>query len=153
MEKFIPYEKLSKKKQRERDRERRGSWGGVNPVTRRPENPKAYNRRKARRWEYDPTERAFFFCGFPALLAGAAPSTGPAKTPMRDSRGPLPAGMFKKSFHYFGTELLDNSSEPKYNMDSSNGTCAQLWELYDKTNTAIERRMTEWSPMTNCSER
>lgn len=49
MEKFIPYEKLSKKKQRELNAMKRGSWGDVNPVTRRPENPKAYNRRKAQR--------------------------------------------------------------------------------------------------------
>ena len=48
MEKYIPYEKLSKKKQRELDAKRRGSWGGINPVTRKPENPKAYNRQKAR---------------------------------------------------------------------------------------------------------
>ena len=41
MEKFIAYEKLSKKKKRELDAKRRGSWGGVNPVTRKPENPKA----------------------------------------------------------------------------------------------------------------
>ena len=53
MEKFIAYEKLSKKKKRELDAKRRGSWGGVNPVTRKPENPKAYNRRKARKWEFD----------------------------------------------------------------------------------------------------
>ena len=51
MEKFIPYEKLSKKKRRELDRLRRGSWGGLDPVTRRSENPKAYNRRKARKWD------------------------------------------------------------------------------------------------------
>ena len=48
MEKFIPYEKLSKKKQREHNAQRRGTWGQLNPVTRKPENPKAYNRRKAR---------------------------------------------------------------------------------------------------------
>jgi len=53
MEKFITYEKLSKKKKRELDAKRRGSWGGVNPVTRKPENPKAYNRRKARKWDHD----------------------------------------------------------------------------------------------------
>ena len=53
MEKFIAYEKLSKKKKRELDAKRRGSWGGVNPVTRKPENPKAYNRRKARKWDHD----------------------------------------------------------------------------------------------------
>ena len=52
MEKFIPYEKLSKKKQRELDAKKRGSWGGLNPVTRKPENPKAYNRKKARK-QYD----------------------------------------------------------------------------------------------------
>ena len=53
MEKFIPYEKLSKKEKKAQDRLRRNTWGAVNPVTRRPENPKAYNRRKARRWMDD----------------------------------------------------------------------------------------------------
>ncbi len=53
MEKFIPYEKLSKKKQRELDLKRRGSWGSLNPVTRRPKNPKAYDRRKAQSWKKD----------------------------------------------------------------------------------------------------
>ena len=53
MEKFISYDKLSKKKKRELDAKRRGSWGGVNPVTRKPENPKAYNRRKARKWDHE----------------------------------------------------------------------------------------------------
>lgn len=32
--KFIPYEKLSKKKQRELDAVKRGSWGSTNPATR-----------------------------------------------------------------------------------------------------------------------
>ncbi len=50
MGKFISYEKLSKKKQRELDAKRRGDWGGINPVTRRPASPKAYNRKKARKW-------------------------------------------------------------------------------------------------------
>ena len=53
MEKFIAYEKLSKKKKRELNAKRRGSWGGVSPVTRKPANPKAYNRKKARKWDYD----------------------------------------------------------------------------------------------------
>ena len=53
MEKFIPFEKLSKKKQRELMAKRRGNWGGLNPVTRKPENPKAYNRKKARKWTDD----------------------------------------------------------------------------------------------------
>ena len=51
MEKFVPYEKLSRKKQRELDALRRGSWGGLNPVTRKPENPKAYNRKKGSKME------------------------------------------------------------------------------------------------------
>jgi len=54
MEKFIPYEKLSKKKQKEMDAKKRRDWGGLNPVTRKPENPKAYNRKKARKQlDYD----------------------------------------------------------------------------------------------------
>ncbi len=48
MKQFIPYEKLSKKKKRELDQKSRGSWGAINPVTKRPPNPKAYNRKKAR---------------------------------------------------------------------------------------------------------
>ncbi len=49
MEKFIPYEKLSKKQKRLRSAARRKDWGGLSPVTRRPENPKAYKRSKARK--------------------------------------------------------------------------------------------------------
>ena len=55
----ILYKKLCKKKQRELDKARRGTWGIINPVTRRPENPKAYNRRKAQRWERDPSAEPF----------------------------------------------------------------------------------------------
>ena len=58
MEKFIPYEKLSKKRKRALDAARRGSWGGLSPVTRRPENPKAYKRKKAR--IEDELDRAFY---------------------------------------------------------------------------------------------
>ena len=50
MEKFISYEKLSKKEKRKADAARRGTWGDVNPVTRKPQNSRAYNRRKARNW-------------------------------------------------------------------------------------------------------
>lgn len=53
MNNFIPYEKLSKKKKRELDNSRRGTWGEMNPVTRRPVPSKAYNRSKARKWNYD----------------------------------------------------------------------------------------------------
>ena len=61
MEKFIPFEKLSKKEQRKRDAQRRGSWQGLCPVTRRAENPKAYNRRKAQKWKDDSGSVPFCF--------------------------------------------------------------------------------------------
>ena len=61
MEKYIPYEKLSKKKQRELNALRRGSWNGLDPVTRKAKNPKAYNRQKARKRSDGFPDRAFFF--------------------------------------------------------------------------------------------
>lgn len=51
MENFIPYEKLSKKEQKKRNALRRGTWGPRNPATRKPENSRAYNRRKANGWK------------------------------------------------------------------------------------------------------
>ena len=51
MEKFIPYEKLSKKEKRKMDLAKRQTWGELNPVTRKPENSKAYNRNKTRDWK------------------------------------------------------------------------------------------------------
>ena len=51
MEKFIPYGKLSKKEKRKIDQAKRQTWGNLNPVTRKPENSKAYNRSKARNWK------------------------------------------------------------------------------------------------------
>lgn len=62
MEKFIPYEKLSKKKQRELNAMKRGTWGSFNPVTRKSANPKAYNRRTAQRWKDDSSFVPFLFC-------------------------------------------------------------------------------------------
>lgn len=59
MERFVPYEKMSKKQQKAVDAKRRGSWGDLNPVTRKPENPKAYNRRKAQQWKQDPVAVPF----------------------------------------------------------------------------------------------
>lgn len=60
MEKYIPYEKLSKKKQREINARKRGSWGGIDPVTRKPKNSKAYDRSKARQWKKDLHDRPCF---------------------------------------------------------------------------------------------
>lgn len=70
MEKYIPFEKLSKRKQRELNQRKRGSWHGLNPVTRKPPNPKAYTRKKALRWPDEPLER---FC-----MAQKAPTSGQA---------------------------------------------------------------------------
>ena len=62
MEKFIPYEKLSKKKKRELNTGRRTLWA-ISPVTRRPENPKAYNRKKAQKRMDDPGSVLSVFTG------------------------------------------------------------------------------------------
>lgn len=53
MQNFTPYEKLSKKAKRERNVKQRSTWGALNPVTRKPANPKAYNRKKAGQWSDD----------------------------------------------------------------------------------------------------
>ena len=49
MERFIPYEKLSKKEKRKIDQAKRQTWGMLNPVTRKPENSRAYQRQKINR--------------------------------------------------------------------------------------------------------
>ena len=60
MVKFIPQGKLSKKKKRELAAARRVRWER-SPVTRRPANPKAYDRRKARKEEQDDPSVLFLF--------------------------------------------------------------------------------------------
>ena len=63
MEKYIPYEKLSKKEKRRVDASRRGSWGCMSPVTRKPDSSRAYNRRKSRNWKYELPDSGTFFMG------------------------------------------------------------------------------------------
>ncbi|MBE6931977.1 MAG: hypothetical protein E7464_01170 [Ruminococcaceae bacterium] len=53
MEKFIPYEKLSKKERRKLNLAARRTWGICNPVTRKPANSRAYNRKKSQDWKRD----------------------------------------------------------------------------------------------------
>ncbi len=48
MDRYVPYEKLSKRMKKEADSKRRGTWGDINPVTRRSENPRAYTRKTRR---------------------------------------------------------------------------------------------------------
>ena len=61
MEKFIPYKKLSKKEKRKLDQAKRQTWGNLNPVTRKPENSKAYNRKKTQDWKKEFSNPAFYF--------------------------------------------------------------------------------------------
>ena len=61
MEKWILPEKRSKKRQRAWNSAKRGSWNGLNPVTRKPENAKAYNRRTAQNWRKDSDSVPFEF--------------------------------------------------------------------------------------------
>ena len=68
MEKFIPYEKLSKKEKRKLDQAKRQTWGELNPVTRKPENSRAYNRRKSQAWKRDGARSA---CDFLLSAAGS----------------------------------------------------------------------------------
>ena len=45
MEKFIPYQKLSKKEQKKLNAEKRRDWNGASPVTRVvPDSKRAYKR-------------------------------------------------------------------------------------------------------------
>ena len=72
MEKFIPYEKLSKKEKRKIDQARRQTWGELNPVTRKPENSKAYNSNKARNWKRDyhePVPGLCIYCLVPVIIS------------------------------------------------------------------------------------
>lgn len=53
MDKFIPFEKLSKKERKRLNSEKRTSWS-LNPVTRKPDNPKAYKRKETHLEDDDP---------------------------------------------------------------------------------------------------
>lgn len=46
MPRYVPYNKMSKRKKREMNNRRRRTWKGLSPVTRKPPNPRAYNRKK-----------------------------------------------------------------------------------------------------------
>ena len=62
MKKFIPYEKLSKKEKRKMDLAKRQTWGELNPVTRKPVNSNAYNRKRTQDWKKElPDLRPFCY--------------------------------------------------------------------------------------------
>ncbi len=62
MKNFIPYEKLSRRERKAIDARRRVIWG-MSPVTRKPPNPKAYDRKKTRRSIEDALSVSFPFEG------------------------------------------------------------------------------------------
>ena len=53
MKQFLPREKMSKREKRALDAIKRASWDGVNPVTRKVESKKTYDRKKSPRWYND----------------------------------------------------------------------------------------------------
>jgi len=55
MEKFIPFEKLSKKEKKKINSAKRRDWNGLNPVTRIAENDrtKKYSRKEKHPLKYD----------------------------------------------------------------------------------------------------
>ena len=68
-QKHTPFEKQSKRKQREQHAARRGTWGALNPITRKAQNPKAYKRnenivrKKSGRWlDDDEPQSGLLFC-------------------------------------------------------------------------------------------
>ena len=58
---FIPREKMSKKARRQLDLAARKNWGNISPITRRSENPKAYNRKKVQKEWCNPSSEPFYF--------------------------------------------------------------------------------------------
>lgn len=86
MERWVPYEKLSKKKQRALNAKKRGSWHGVNPVTRKAKNAKAYDRKKTRQRIDDPFPVSFLF--FPFRLPALPPHSPRFSPPQPCSESP-----------------------------------------------------------------
>ena len=60
VEKFVPLDKRSKKEQRAYHAQQRGSWNGVNPVTRVVPSKKVYSRKRAEYRKFDPDAPSAF---------------------------------------------------------------------------------------------
>jgi len=52
-QRYVPLDKQSKRKQKEHHAKQRGDWGSINPITRKIENGKAYNRKKSKHERFD----------------------------------------------------------------------------------------------------
>ena len=66
MEKFVPYEKMSKKEKRKHNNAKRGSWGNTNPVTKIVKPDTIYSRKeKHKHQNYDDYRcSGVFFCKY-----------------------------------------------------------------------------------------
>ncbi len=59
---YVPLDKRSKKQQKEYHDKQRKDWNGVNPVTRKVESKKLYNRKKTGQWyQHEPSTGFFVF--------------------------------------------------------------------------------------------
>lgn len=68
MERFVPREKLSKRRKKELNAKQRNTWAGIRPVIRRVESKKAYDRKRTP-FTDDPASGVFcrmYFCFLPA---------------------------------------------------------------------------------------
>ncbi len=70
MKKIVDYAKMSKRKRRQLDGAKRGTWGDIKPVTRRSENPRVYNRKRQRASD---DSAGVYFCGVHGLQMHYAP--------------------------------------------------------------------------------
>ncbi len=61
MEKFIPFCKLSKKMQKQINSQKRSTWNGFNPITRKTKNAKIYNRKKSHQNDYFNSDEIFIY--------------------------------------------------------------------------------------------
>ena len=59
MKPFLPREKMSKREKRALDASKRTTWDNINPVTRKAESKKAYDRKKSPRWYNDDSTGIF----------------------------------------------------------------------------------------------
>ena len=73
MAKFVPYQKRTRKQQQALDREKRGTWGTVNPVTRCEDRSDVYSRNKEnRRWRAEARKEHADHGGFAVRRAAMA---------------------------------------------------------------------------------
>lgn len=61
MERFVSYEKMSKKQQKIVNASKRGSWGNVKPITKVKASAKIYNRKKQNSQDYGYSLGGFAF--------------------------------------------------------------------------------------------